>query len=236
MSETTPKPSTSTPHSRGPVWVVLQILFQALFSVWLGYRATGYRKLEGEGGALVLANHQSFLDPLVVGLPFQRPISFLARDSLFRVPVVGWILKNTHVMPINQQAASTASFRDMVKRVQDGWLVGVFPEGTRSATGEIGVLKPGFAAVVRRAKLPVYPVGIAGAYHALPLGGWFLKPSRVRVVFGAPLTVEELEKYTSREQDQELMELVRQRIIACHQAAEAWRISGKPPQSQEFTT
>lgn len=236
MSNSIDKPATDSPLDRGVVWIVTQTMIQAIFSVWLGYRAAGYKKLESEGGALVLANHQSFLDPLVVGLPFRRPISFLARDSLFRVPLIGWILKNTHVMPINQQAASTASFRDMVKRVQDGWLVGVFPEGTRSATGEIGVLKPGFAAVVRRAKLPVYPVGIAGAYHALPLGGWFLKPSRVRVVFGAPLTVEELEKYTSREHDQELMDLVRARIVACYEAAEAWRVSGKPPQSPEFTT
>ena len=235
MSDATDQPTTDSPHDRGLVWISLQVVIQAFFSIWLGYRAAGYKRLETENGALVLANHQSFLDPLVVGLPFRRPISFLARDSLFRVPLIGWILKNTHVMPINQKAASTASFRDMVKRVQAGWLVGVFPEGTRSPSGKIGVLKPGFAAVVRRAKLPVYPVGISGAYHALPMGGWFLKPTRVRVVFGTPLTVQELEKYTSRDQDEELMEVVRQRIVACYEAAEAWRVSGKPPQSPEFT-
>ncbi|WP_010584483.1 lysophospholipid acyltransferase family protein [Schlesneria paludicola] len=214
---------------RGPIWVTLQVVINAFFRVWLGYRAAGYQPIEGEEGALILANHQSFLDPLVVGLPFRRPISFLARDSLFRAPVVGWILKNTHVMPINQQAASTASLRDTIKRLQDGWLVGIFPEGTRSPTGAIGQMKPGFAAIIRRAKHPVYPVGISGAYDALPMGGWFLKPARVRVVFGEPLTVEQLQQYSSRDQDQALVDLVHARIAACHAAAEEWRRTGKRP-------
>ena len=220
---------TDSPMIRGPVWVTMQVVINAFFRVWLGYRATGYERIESEAGALILANHQSFLDPLVVGLPFRRPISFLARDSLFRAPVVGWILKNTHVMPINQQAASTASLRDTIRRLQSGWLVGIFPEGTRSPTGAIGEMKPGFAAVIRRAKHPVYPVGISGAYEALPLGGWFLKPARVRVVFGQPLTVEELDQFSSRDQDQALVDLVHSRITACHIAAEEWRRTGKVP-------
>jgi 1-acyl-sn-glycerol-3-phosphate acyltransferase len=221
---------TESPLVRGPLWVSLQVVIQALFCFWLGYRATGHKRLATENGALILANHQSFLDPLVVGLPLRRPISFLARDSLFRAPLVGWILKNTYVMPINQQATSTVSLRDTIRRLHEGWLVGIFPEGTRSPDGTLGQMKPGFAAVVRRAKMPVYPVGISGAHQALPLGGWFIKPCRVRVVFGEPLTVEELEKYSHRDQEAELVELVRMRIAACCAAADSWRQTGQPPQ------
>jgi 1-acyl-sn-glycerol-3-phosphate acyltransferase len=168
---------------------------------------------------------------LLVGLPLHRPISFLARDSLFCVPVVGWILKNTHVMPINQDAASTASLRQTIRKLQHGFLVGIFPEGTRTNTGQMNELKPGFTAIIRRAKHPVYPVGIAGAYQALPIGAWFLKPTRVRVVFGKPISVEELEKYSHRNRDAELIELVRSRIAACCEAAEEWRNTGRLPGS-----
>lgn len=231
MSTSPDAPSTESPLVRSTLWFSLQVIIQTFFLFWLGYRATGHKRLEQEQGALILANHQSFLDPLVVGLPFKRPISFLARDSLFRAPVVGWILKQTHVMPINQQAAGAASLRDTIRRLHEGWLVGMFPEGTRSETGAIGEIKPGFAAIVRRAKLPVYPVGISGAFQALPLGSWFLKPARVRVVFGEPLSVEELSLYSHRDQEAELIELVRSRIAACHEAAEAWRTTGKPPQT-----
>ena len=222
---------TDSPLVRGPLWVTLQVIIQAFFCFWLGYRAIGYKRLETEQGALILANHQSFLDPLAVGLPFRRPVSFLARDSLFRVPVIGWILKKTHVMPINQQAASTNSLRDTIRRLQNGWLVGIFPEGTRTLTGALGEMKPGFAAILRRAKLPVYPVGISGAYEALPMGSWFLKPTRVRVVFGEPISVQELEKFSNRDQDAELVELVRSRIEACCEAADTWRSTGRPPES-----
>jgi 1-acyl-sn-glycerol-3-phosphate acyltransferase len=115
-------------------------------------------------------------------------------------------------------------------------LIGIFPEGTRSETGAIGELKPGFTTIVRRAKCPVIPVGISGAYQALPLGSWFLKPTRVRVVFGEPLSVEELEKFSGRGQEEALMDLVRSRIASCFEAAEAWRVSGKAPPSTEFTS
>ena len=228
----TPSSETSQlppPMDRGPLWFTLQILLQNFFCVWLGYRAWGHERLEKEGGALILANHQSFLDPLLVGLPLRRPVSFLARANLLSVPVVGWILRHTFVMPINQEAASTASLRETIRRLHHGFLVGVFPEGTRSPDGNMSELKPGFAAIVRRAKHPVYPVGIAGAYQALPIKSWFLKPTRVRVVFGEPLSVAELEKYASREQDAALIELVRTRIAACCEAAEVWRTTGKPP-------
>lgn len=229
MSNADEAPDLQSPMVRGPLWVSLQVIIQAIFCFWLGYRAVGHKRLEQQQGALILANHQSFLDPLLVGLPFRRPISFLARHSLFPVPVVGWILKKTYVLPINQQAAGSASIRDLITRLQSGWLVGIFPEGTRSQTGAIGELKPGFTTVVRRAKRPVVPVGISGAYEALPMGSWFLRPVRVRVVFGEPLTVEELEQYSGRGQESAMIDLVRSRIAACHEAAEAWRISGIMP-------
>jgi 1-acyl-sn-glycerol-3-phosphate acyltransferase len=229
MSTPPDLPELPPPRVRGVLWVTLQIIIQNFFCVWLGYRAIGYKRLEDEQGALILANHQSFLDPLLVGLPFRRPISFLARDSLFDVPVVGWILKNTHVMPINQQAASTVSLRQTIRKLQHGFLVGIFPEGTRTASGQLGELKPGFTAILRRAKHPVYPVGIAGAYEALPIHSWFLKPTRVRVVFGNPISVEELEKFSHRDQDAALIELVRSRIATCCDAAERWRKTGRPP-------
>ena len=229
MSNSTDVTELPSPLVRGPLWATLQMLFQTLFCFWLGYRAKGYEPLEKEQGAMILANHQSFLDPLLVGLPFRRPVSFLARENLFDVPVVGWVLKKTHVMPINQDAASTASLRQTISKLQHGFLVGIFPEGTRTHTGELNEVKPGFAAIIRRAKRPIYPVGIAGAYQALPIGAWFLKPTRVRVVFGDPITVQDLEPFSSRDQDGALCELVQMRIAACCNAAEEWRKTGTPP-------
>ena len=229
MAATLEQADVPSPLVRGWLWVILQTIIRSFFNVWLGYRAIGFQPLEKEGGALILANHQSFLDPLLIGIPLHRPISFLARETLFHSPVLGWILRNTHVMSINQEAASTASMRQTIRALQQGYLVGIFPEGTRTENGLMNELKPGFTAIVRRAKHPIYPVGIAGAYQALPMKSGFLKPTRVRVVFGKPITLAELEQFSGRDQDAALIELVRSRIAACCDAAEIWRKTGKTP-------
>jgi len=233
MSAAPPETPPPSPLIRGPLWWTLQMILQNFFCFWLGYRASGYEPLEKEDGALILVNHQSFLDPLLVGLPLHRPISFLARESLFDVPVVGWILRKTHVMAINQEAPSTASLRETIRALHHGFLVGIFPEGTRTPNGALSEFKPGFAAIVRRARRPIYPVGIAGAFQALPIKSWFLKPTRVRIVFGKPITVEELEQFSRRGHDAALIALVESRIVACCEAAEIWRTSGRPPTTEK---
>lgn len=217
MSADLPNPLIRNAH-----WRTYQFLLQIVFGVWLRYRARGMERLPADSGALLLINHQSFLDPLVVGIAFRRPVSFLARDSLFRVPVIGWILRKTYVMPINREAASTASLREAIRRLNHGFYVGIFPEGTRSETGEIGTLKPGFLALMRRANVPVYPVGVAGAYQAMPRGAWFLRPVKVRVVFGEAFTAAELST-NGRDGEAALLERIRTRLAECQQAAEEWR-------------
>lgn len=200
---------------RNAYWWTLQFALQNFFAMWLNYRAYKIGNLPKSGGGLLVANHQSYLDPLLVGLPLTRPVSFLARDSLFKVPVIGWILRNTYVMPINREAASTASLRECLKRMEEGYLVGMFPEGTRSLDGMIGELKPGFLALIRRSNLPVYPVGIAGAYEAFPKGAWFIRPKPVRVVYGEPITREELAPYLEKGREAECTEFIRERLERC---------------------
>lgn len=211
------------PTRRNLHWTVLQAIFRLVFSVWLRYRARGLRNVPPEGGGVVLVNHLSFLDPLLVGLPLSRPVSFLARDSLFRVPLVGWVLRNTYVMPINRDAASTTSIREAVARLKHGFLVGIFPEGTRSGDGAVGEFKPGFLALVRRSGLPVYPVGVAGTHHAMPRGRIALRRRQVCVVFGKPIEVSELAALLKPGREAELVALMRDRVVKCAKEAEEWR-------------
>ncbi|HUQ70621.1 MAG TPA: lysophospholipid acyltransferase family protein [Planctomycetaceae bacterium] len=209
------------PTVRNVYWRTFQFVMQSVFCFWMGYRARGLEHLPDEG-ALLLINHQSFLDPLLVGLPLSRPVSFLARDDLFRVPVVGHILRNTYVMPINREAASTASLREAIRRIDHGFYVGIFPEGTRTLDGLVGELKPGFLALLRRTKAPVIPVGVAGAFEAFPKGTPFPLPGRIRVVFGAPFDRDRLAA-SGKDEEADLLRYVRERIVACVADAQAWR-------------
>ena len=137
--------------------------------------------------------------------------------------MIGWVLRNTYVMPINRGAASTASIRTALQRMNDGFLVGLFPEGTRSVDGKFGEFKPGFISLIRRAKVPVYPVGIAGAHEAMPRGGVRLLPQKVRVVFGQPLSADEVARLSAKGHEEELVAYVRSAVEACQQEAQAWR-------------
>lgn len=225
LQETAAKPPVSElpdPLHRNLHWRTFQLIMQNVFCFWLGYRSRGLENIPQSGGGLMVINHQSFLDPLLAGLPLTRPVSFLARDSLFRVPLIRWILRHTYVMPINREAASTASLREAIRRLQHGFLVGIFPEGTRTTDGAVGALKPGFLALMRRSRLPVYPVGISGAFEAMPRNSVMLWPRRVRVVYGTPISTELIESF-GRDEDG-LLALVRDRLIACQAEAENWRL------------
>jgi 1-acyl-sn-glycerol-3-phosphate acyltransferase len=211
-----------SPCRRNWVWLTFQIILRTVFAFWLRYRARGIERIPESGGGLMLSNHQSFLDPLLIGLPLHRPVSFLARDTLFPVPVIGWILRHTYVMPLNRDTGGAGGIRETLRRLDDGFLVGLFPEGTRSGDGSLGELKPGFAALVRRTELPIYPIGIAGAHRALGRGSLMLKPHRVCVVFGAPLPAETIAELKQRGREAELLEIVRVHIAACQQEAEEW--------------
>lgn len=204
------------------VWRAIRLILRNVFGFWMGYRARGIEQLPS-GGALLLINHQSFLDPLLIGLPLQRPVTFLARDTLFPVPFVGWVLRNTYVMPIRRDAATTETLRESIRRVEHGFYVGIFPEGTRSQDGSIGEIKPGFVALLRRCQAPLVPVGIAGADAALPRGALWLRPKRVHVVFGEPISRETLEPLLVKGRERDLLAFARERLIECHAAAEAWR-------------
>jgi 1-acyl-sn-glycerol-3-phosphate acyltransferase len=222
--------TSSSSVRRSPHWFYAQLLAKPLFSLWFRFRARGVERVPADGGVLLLINHQSFLDPMLVGLPLPRAVSYLARDSLFRVPFVGWWLSNTHVIPINRESAGTASIRLAVDRLREGAIVGIFPEGTRSFDGKLGELKPGFLALVRRAKVPVVPVGVVGGAHAMPRGAWFVRPRLCCVVFGEPIMPDVVESYSGKDREEELINLVRERMSGVLAEAEAWRsgVAGEP--------
>ena len=207
------------------VWRVLHFPVYLLCRSWIRVEARGLEHLEDSKGGVLLINHQSLLDPIIAAVLLRRPVSFLARDSLFRIPVLGWILRRTYVIPISREAARGGSIRTAIERLDEGFLVGMFPEGTRSSGTDVRRFRPGFLAVVRRTNQPVYPVGIAGTDSCLPRGAWFVRPGRVKVVYGAPLSPEETQQlHDSDSDDAELCELVRLKVAACvHEAMELMR-------------
>ena len=210
---------------QGAAWAVSRAVLSRTAQPYLGVLARGADRIDPGCGGLLLANHQSFLDPVVLGLPLDRSVTFLARDSLFRVPGFGRYLRAMKTLPIARGAPATAVMRAALAAMSAGELVGLFPEGTRTADGSLGELKSGFVTLARRGGAPVYPVGIAGAFECLPRSRRLPVPGpgRVRVVFGESLEPDEIAAASGTKA---VVELVGGRIAAAFAEASAWREAG----------
>ena len=170
-------------------------------------------------GAMLLANHQSHLDPPSIGSVVRRPLNFLARKTLFTWPW-GLHYRLLDAIPLDQEGVGISGIKETLKRLRNGEAIVIFPEGSRSWDGEMQPLMPGFCAIARRCRVPMVPVGIAGAHEAWRRGTPFPKLSGViHIQFGPPLWPHESAKLN----DIELMAEIDRRIRACFEQARAKR-------------
>lgn len=191
---------------RTVLWLLIHALLYLPFRLWCRTVVIGRENIDNTRGGIFIVNHQSFLDPLFVGVRLTRPLAYLARDTLFKIPFIGWICRGTHVIPISRTAFRGSSIRTAMERLKQGFLVGVYPEGTRSS-GAPKEFRPGFLSLVRRAEVPVYPVAVVGADRAMPRNAWFIRPVRVTVVYGKALTAEQRQRLIENDVKQSAAEI-----------------------------
>jgi 1-acyl-sn-glycerol-3-phosphate acyltransferase len=196
-----------------------------------GVRTEGAHHVPRTGPVLVIANHQSFLDPVLVGLAARRQLCFLARHSLFENAGFGWLIRSLNAVPVNQDGFAREGLKTTLEQLRSGRAVLVFPEGERTEDGQIHPLRPGIHLLIKRVKMPILPVGIAGAYDAWPrrrklprLAPLFL-PARhggLAVSVARPLDSADL----SRRPREEVLSILFKELEKAH--AQAERLRRKP--------
>ena len=140
-----------------------------VFTLAFSLRIAGQRHMPRSGPVLVLANHTSYLDPILVGLGVRRPIRYLARKTLFRNPMFASLITALGAVPLDQEGMAKEGLQKSITLLQEGEPLVVFPEGERTADGQMIPFKPGILLLLKKARVPVVPVGIAGAFEAFPL-------------------------------------------------------------------
>jgi 1-acyl-sn-glycerol-3-phosphate acyltransferase len=171
---------------------VLWVLCRTLAIAALGFRVRFAAAPPRTGGLLVLSSHQSHLDPLLLGLAMSRRLSSLARSSLFQFGPFGAVISALDAVPIDRGTSTVQQMKTVIRKLQAGAAVIVFPEGTRTADGHLGELKGGFALIARRSGVPLLPVAIVGAYECWPRSRFFPRPGRIRLEFGPVITAAEV--------------------------------------------
>jgi len=157
---------------------------------------------------------------MLVGLSLDRRLNYLARETLFDFAPLRLIIQSLDAIPIDREGLGLAGLKETLRRVKRGELVLIFPEGTRSQDGEVAPLKPGFSALAKRAKVPLVPVGIDGAYQAWPRNQLLPWVGTIHVHIGAPIPVEQAQAADERE----LVAEVESRIRHCYQVARRGRL------------
>ncbi len=140
-----------------------------------------------EGPVILASNHASFFDPPLVGSASKREINYLARESLFRFPVVGSILRSVNSVPVDREGGGAAGLRAIFDRLQKGGAIILFPEGTRTPDGKLQNAKSGIGLTVIKSNAPVVPVRVFGTFEAFSRHHGFPRPRKVAVKFGKPL-------------------------------------------------
>lgn len=148
-------------------------------------RVLGSERVPRHGALILAANHQSVLDPWLVGLTQLRRAAYLARESLFRLPVLGWLLRRYDSVPVVRETTAARQSLDIcIKVLQRRRALVLFPEGTRSLDGRLQALKRGISLIVRKSGAPVQPLLIQGAFRLWPRTQrlpWF---GQVKIFFG----------------------------------------------------
>ncbi len=177
-------------------WMAFGAAYRTLF----GLRLEGMENLITSGPVLIASNHQSFLDPPLIGNLYKDEMVFFARKTLFKGPAK-WVYPQWNAVPVDQDRPDMSSMKTVIRKLREGWRVLVFPEGQRTLDGSIGEAAPGVGLIAAKAGVPIQPVRISGADLALPRGSGKVRLARIQVTVGKPIILSEaeLKSYTGKE-------------------------------------
>jgi 1-acyl-sn-glycerol-3-phosphate acyltransferase len=186
------------------LYAILKPLAVAVMRLLFGLEGRGMGHIPARGPVLLVANHSSFLDPPLVGGVSPRPLSFMAKEELFRVPLLGPLIRRLNARPVRRDGADASALRTALRILQEGGVLLVFPEGTRGPEGTLREPKAGAGMLAVLSGAAVVPALIVGSGRAWPRGRKLPRPTKVTVTFGPP-TVFERKDAEGRKTDYEMV-------------------------------
>ena len=157
-----------------------------------GVTVIGTENIPTDGPAILAPNHRANIDPPYLSLITSRPITYMAKEELFKVPLFGGFIRRLGAFPVRRGAADRAALRQAIAHLKEGHLVIIFPEGTRSEDGRLKEAEKGFALIARQTDVPIIPIAIDGTEKILPKGAKWPQRGPTTIKIGLPITVAQI--------------------------------------------
>jgi 1-acyl-sn-glycerol-3-phosphate acyltransferase len=193
---------------RPPVWGLARLLFRIRF--------IGVEHVPLAGAVVLVPNHVSYMDPVLLTIPVRRPLHYMTLEVFFGVPGLGAFIRWFRAFPVREDEIDRPAIRTAMRILRDGHALVVFPEGGRSRDGRLLPFRPGAFRLALQADAPVVPVTIAGAHAAWPAHRRLPRPGRITITFHAPLGRKDLPAAADRAAQAESMA-----ALACQQIESA---------------
>jgi 1-acyl-sn-glycerol-3-phosphate acyltransferase len=172
------------------VYCVPWIICRAVFSTYFRWRVYEAARVPKTGPVILAANHASLIDPPLVGATLKRDICYLARENLFRNPLIGAVLRSWNVVPVDRDGGGAAGLRAIMDRLNQGNAVILFPEGTRTPDGALQPARSGVGLLAIKSTAPVVPIRLFGTFEAYGRNMRLPRPRSVAVKFGRPMDLD----------------------------------------------
>jgi 1-acyl-sn-glycerol-3-phosphate acyltransferase len=195
---------------------IVVAFLRVVYRLLLRWTVTGRQRVPADGALILIANHIHLADPVLLMLAFPRPITFLAKEELFRIPFVGMIMRHGGMFPV-ARGGSLQQKRDVMRQAEDllsqSRVLALFPEGKRSHDGILLPAKPGAAILSLHSGAPLVPVAITGT-EQIRGAWWWLRRPRVSVTIGEPFHLEPTEGRIARSESARLTDALMRRIAS----------------------
>jgi 1-acyl-sn-glycerol-3-phosphate acyltransferase len=172
-----------------PYYSAARLLASGCCRVLTGWDVRGRRHIPRTGGVVVACNHISFWDPPLIGAAVPRELYFLAREDLFRSPLLGSLIRSVNAIPIRRGVADLSGLSRAMQHLKEGAALLMFPEGGRMRDGELHPARPGVGMMAVHADVPIVPCHISGSDRQRQ---WWYRGTRVRLWFGPARSWQDL--------------------------------------------
>ncbi len=199
------------------VYTIIKTIFFILFKIFWKIEITGSDNIPKKGSLIVAPNHVSYLDPVIVGISMKRKVHFIAKKEVFSTVLGNLFFRQLNAFPVDRDKIDMAALKNALNLLQQGEILGIFPEGTRSMNGELKEFKLGIIKIAMKAGAPILPVGIIGVHKIYPRGKKFptLFKHKIIVRFGSPIsfsTQKTKDKIYQKESLNELSQKIKELI------------------------